>query len=133
MIQSPTGGSPILKYLPSNLATVTTVLSEACAQLPSTSSALVNAGLSEDLADAVEKCRKRAEVQARVLEAEMAVWEIVGDQKRHEAERVAAGAVKEDDKTNTPASGGEATRSSKADLGEEKILQRGWVGNDGVG
>ncbi|KAF7982205.1 hypothetical protein HWV62_29386 [Athelia sp. TMB] len=126
-----TGGSPILRYLPSNLATVTNVLAEACAQLPSTESALHNAGLSEGLAEAVEKCRKRAEVQKRVLEAEMAVWEIVGDQKRHEAERTAAAGVsKEAEKTAT---GGEVPRAGKADLGEEKILQRGWVGNDGVG
>lgn len=110
---------------------MTNVLAEACAQLPSTESALHNAGLSEGLAEAVEKCRKRAEVQKRVLEAEMAVWEIVGDQKRHEAERTAAAGVsKEAEKSAT---GGEVPRAGKADLGEEKILQRGWVGNDGVG
>lgn len=59
-------------------------------------------------------CRKRAEVQKRVLDAEMAVWDIVSDQKKHEKERVGA-------------------RTSGNDLGEQKIMQRGWVGNDGVG
>jgi indoleamine 2,3-dioxygenase len=71
-------------------------------------------GLSESLVKAVEACKKGAEVQKRVLEAEMAVWDIVGDQKKHELERtrVATGSV---------------------GLGEQKIMQRGWVGNDGIG
>lgn len=126
------GGSPILRYLPSNLSTVTTVLAEACALLPSTSSALSSAGLSEGLVDAVEKCKKRADVQRRVLEAEMAVWDIVGDQKRFEAERVAQNPEAPTAEAQVVASDGVAP-PKKADLGEEKILQRGWVGNDGVG
>ena len=47
----------------------------------------------------------------------MDVWSIVSDQKKHEFERTSA--------KNGP--------YKDADLGEEKILQRGWVGNDGVG
>ncbi|KDQ21352.1 hypothetical protein BOTBODRAFT_150132 [Botryobasidium botryosum FD-172 SS1] len=105
-----TGGSPILRYLPSNLATVNTVLEESCKALSGTS-ALVSLGLSECLIEAVDACRKRAEVQKRVLEAEMEVWALVSDQKKHEAERVRV----------------------SADLGEQKIMQRGWVGGDGVG
>jgi indoleamine 2,3-dioxygenase len=80
-----TGGSPILRYLPSNLATVTNVLAEACAALPDAPSA----HLSEELREAVAKCKKRADTQLRVLEAEMSVWGIVEDQKRIEAERTA--------------------------------------------
>ena len=111
-----TGGSPILRYLPSNLLTVNTVLEEACLALPGTS-ALASSGLSESLIEAVDACRRRAEVQKRVLEAELAVWAIVDDQKRHEQQRTSAPSVPHMD----------------ANLGEQKIMQRGWVGNDGVG
>jgi indoleamine 2,3-dioxygenase len=109
------GGSPILRYLPNNLSTVNTVLEEACKALPG-NSALTSAGLSECLINAVDACRKRAEVQRRVLDAEMAVWDIVSDQKKHEMERV-----------------GVSRAANSEDLGEQKIMQRGWVGNDGVG
>jgi len=54
-------------------------------------------------------------VQKRVLEAEMAVWSIVDDQKRHDLERSLA------------------ILHRNVNLGEQKIIQRGWVGNDGVG
>ena len=54
-------------------------------------------------------------MQKRVLEAEMAVWSIVDDQKRHELERSSA------------------VLHGHVNLGEQKIMQRGWVGNDGVG
>lgn len=47
----------------------------------------------------------------------MDVWSIVSDQKKHEFERTSA----------------KSGPYKDADLGEEKILQRGWVGNDGVG
>lgn len=110
------GGSPILRYLPSNLSTVNTVLGEACNALPC-SAVLASSGLSESLINAVDSCKKRAEVQKRVLEAEMAVWAIVNDQKKHEMERVRTGPI----------------ALGNADLGEQKIMQRGWVGNDGVG
>lgn len=90
------------------MATVNAVLEESCGALPGTS-ALASLGLSESLIEAVEACRKRAEVQKRVLEAEMEVWALVSDQKKHEMER------------------------ASADLGEQKIMQRGWVGGDGVG
>jgi indoleamine 2,3-dioxygenase len=99
--------------LPNNLSTVNNVLAEACSALPE-NSALASAGLSEAYIKAVDACRRRAEVQKRVLEAEMAVWDVVRDQKQHEMARVRAGA-------------------SVNDLGEQKIMQRGWVGNDGVG
>jgi indoleamine 2,3-dioxygenase len=108
------GGSPILRYLPSNLSTVNMVLERACSALPGTS-VLVSSGLSESLVEAVEACRRRTEVQKRVLEAEMAVWAIVDDQKQHELARTSTGA------------------GPGMDLGEQKIMQRGWVGNDGVG
>jgi len=111
-----TGGSPILRYLPSNLSTVNTVLEEACNALPGTS-VLASSGLSEPLIEAVDACRRRAEVQKRVLEAEMAVWAIVNDQQKHEEERTS----------------NKRTPYVNADLGEQKIMQRGWVGNDGVG
>jgi len=78
---------------------------------------LASSGLSESLIGAVDACRKRAEVQKRVLEAEMAVWAIVNDQKMHELERTSA----------------KPRPYVDADLGEQKIMQRGWVGNDGVG
>jgi|ERR1700727_2297549 indoleamine 2,3-dioxygenase len=110
------GGSPILRYLPNNLSTVNTVLEAACNALPR-SSALASSGLSESLIEAVDACRRRAEVQKRALEVEMDVWNIVDDQKQHELERISARAVPQMD----------------ADLGEQKIMQRGWVGNDGVG
>jgi len=109
-----TGGSPILRYLPNNLLTVTAVLEEACNMLPGVSSL---AGLSERMIEAVNACKKRAEVQKRALEAEMAVWAIVDDQKQHELERAVVKVASHTD----------------ADLGEQKIMQRGWVGNDGVG
>ena len=111
-----TGGSPILRYLPSNLSTVNTVLEEACNALPGTS-ALASLGLSGSLIEAVDACRRRAEVQKRILEAELAVWAIVDDQKRHEQQRTSPPSVPRMD----------------ANLGEQKIMQRGWVGNDGVG
>jgi indoleamine 2,3-dioxygenase len=53
-------------------------------------------------------------MQKRVLEAEMAVWDIVSEQKMHEKHRI-------------------GVTTSNIDLGEQKIMQRGWVGNDGVG
>ena len=96
--------------------TVNKVLEEACVALPGTDT-LASRGLSESLIQAVDSCKRRAEVQRRVLEAEMDVWSIVSDQKKHEFERTSA--------KNGP--------YKDADLGEEKILQRGWVGNDGVG
>ena len=109
------GGSPILRYLPSNLSTVNMVLEQACSALPGTS-VLISSGLSESLVEAVDACRRRTEVQKRVLEAEMAVWAIVDDQKQHELARTSSiGTVQ------------------GMDLGEQKIMQRGWVGNDGVG
>lgn len=110
------GGSPILRYLPNNLLTVNVVLEEACKALPGTS-VLESSGLSESLIEAVDACRRRAEVQKRVLEAEMAVWAIVNDQQKHEQERTSV----------------KRTPYVNADLGEQKIMQRGWVGNDGVG
>jgi len=110
------GGSPILRYLPSNLSTVNSVLEEACSALPGTAT-LVSSGLSKSLAVNVNACKKRAEVQKRVLEAEMAVWAIVDDQKQNELERTSVRAIPRTDE----------------DLGEQKIMQRGWVGNDGVG
>jgi indoleamine 2,3-dioxygenase len=112
-MQNVSGGSPILRYLPNNLLTVNTVLEEACSTLPECS-VLSSSGLSQSLVKAVEACKKRAEVQKRVLEAEMAVWDIVSDQKKHELERARV-----------------ATGST--DMGEQKIMQRGWVGNDGIG
>lgn len=96
--------------------TVNKVLEEACVALPGTDG-LVSSGLSESLIQAVDACKKRAEVQKRVLEAEMDVWSIVSDQKKHELERTSV----------------QSGPHKDADLGEEKILQRGWVGNDGVG
>jgi len=111
------GGSPILRYLPSNLSTVNAVLEEACSALPGTT-ALVSAGLPNFLAERVDACKRRAEVQKRALEAEMAVWAIVNDQKQNELERT---------------SNITAVPSRDGDLGEQKIMQRGWVGNDGVG
>jgi len=93
--------------------TVNTVLEEACRALPE-KSALLSAGLSESLIEAVDMCKRRTEMQKRVLEAEMAVWDIVGEQKMHERQRA-------------------CVTTSNVDLGEQKIMQRGWVGNDGVG
>jgi indoleamine 2,3-dioxygenase len=92
---------------------VNTVLEEACNALPGTST-LISAGLSTHLIEAVDACKRHAAVQKRILETEMAVWAIVDDQKQHELER-----------TSVPLMNG--------DLGEQKIMQRGWVGNDGVG
>lgn len=60
-----TGGSPILRYLPSNLSTVLTCLTEATSFLPSTSR------LSQELGKQVEECRERGEVQLRILEREV--------------------------------------------------------------
>jgi indoleamine 2,3-dioxygenase len=110
------GGSPVLRYLPSNLSTVNLVLEEACSALPGTAT-LASSGLSESLAVSVNACKRRAEVQKRALEAEMAVWAIVDDQKQNELERTSVRAIPHTDE----------------DLGEQKIMQRGWVGNDGVG
>jgi indoleamine 2,3-dioxygenase len=76
---------------------------------------LAASGLSQSLIEAVDTCRRRAAVQKKVLEAEMAVWSIVDDQKRHELERSSA------------------VLHGHVNLGEQKIMQRGWVGNDGVG
>lgn len=116
-----TGGSPILAYLPQNLRTVLVVQEEAVSRL--TPAAMRLAKLDADLIDRVEKCRSNAVAQARVLE--------------HEVEKLQADCLK--------------GRPGKADLGEEKILQRyyaglegggfvklmrllrGWVGSDGVG
>lgn len=60
-----TGGSPILQYLPHNLAVVLQVLETSCDMLPSTSR------LPDDLAEKVEACRARAKVQRKVLEREV--------------------------------------------------------------
>ncbi|EIN10769.1 hypothetical protein PUNSTDRAFT_100537 [Punctularia strigosozonata HHB-11173 SS5] len=69
-----------------------------------TPTAMHLAGLEEDLIERVEKCRANATIQRKLLDREVRTLQ---EQHSHRAE--------------------------KADLGEEKILQRGWVGNDGVG
>ena len=102
-----------------NLRTVVAVLDEACAALP-TASALLTQGLDAQLIELVDVCRTRAEVQKRVIEREMEVWQIIEEQRRNELTA----------QTPTAAQGPEVHPPREIDMGEPKRLQRGSVGSD---
>ncbi|GJJ10032.1 hypothetical protein Clacol_004258 [Clathrus columnatus] len=127
-----TGGSPILKYLPQNLSIVVSVLDEACNALPS-SQVLLSKGMDEEIVKSVEECRQRSEIQKRVLDREMEVWQIVDEQKKTESLRTSGtgdsklGFYK---RRSSNSKVMEDTSFAEIDMGEKKRLQRGSVGSD---
>lgn len=114
-----TGGSPILQYLPSNLGVVLKVLEESCDEFTAEDARVLGDGKVKEgrIADAelleeVLAAGKRAKVQRRVLEREVA--ELV----REKEERVRVLGDEE---------------KGRGMLGEQRGMKRGAVGCDGVG
>ncbi|EST07972.1 Indoleamine 2,3-dioxygenase [Kalmanozyma brasiliensis GHG001] len=114
-----TGGSPILQYLPSNLGTVLKVLEESCGEFTGEDARALGDGKNKqarigdaELLEEVLAAGKRAKVQRRVLEREVA--ELV--REKEERVRVLGDAEK-----------------GRGMLGEQRGMKRGAVGCDGVG
>ena len=114
-----TGGSPIIKYLPHNLDVVLRTLEETYADFSPMDAAELashHGAAGKDLAKEVEQAGIRAQAQRRILDREV---------KELSKER--------DDGDTGMANPYDTTAVDKVFRDEKKHLQRGWVGNDGVG
>lgn len=103
------------------------MLEEACNALPH-SRVLLSQGMDEKLVQNVEECRQRSEIQKRVLDREMEVWQIVDEQKKTENLRAGGDSGLGFYKRRKPEDA--QFPSTEIDMGEEKRLQRGSVGSD---
>jgi indoleamine 2,3-dioxygenase len=137
-----TGGSPIIKYLPNNLATTLRVLEDSYDQWTAQDEQSLlehqllissgNATVAAQLVEKVKEAGKRAAAQRRMLGREVLQLTVEKDAKNAGVDESVRGMAIAD-----PAFGATAkttqTRAYSTNAHDDRALKRGMVGCDGVG